>query len=345
MKLYLLAALPLLSAQPRISNFQQQTRAAGTLPATMSALVAAQKSPAWIAYAAPQLPGERQMCCWSSNVQGCSLEPQSGTVVPPAPPGMVHLEGAPEFYIFLRVENQRIEKIRTFSLECSLDGGGLPLYWLTGVNPAQSVAWLESLISSALLPGDRKLADNAISAIALHRTPAADAALDRLSAPAQAESIRRQAAFWLGNARGRHGYESLARLVRTDPSEKVREHVIFALTQSKEADAIPLIARVAREDKSASVRSKAIFWLAKRATSPSIQATIRAAVEQDPDVKVKKQAVFALTQIPDAAGIPLLIEVARSSRLEEVKKQAIFWLGKSKDARAVRFFEEVLAAR
>ncbi len=345
MRLYLLACLPLLAAQPRISNFQQQTRAAGTLDTTVRSLVAAQKGAAWIAYAAPQLPGERQMCCWSSNVQGCSLEPQSGTVVPPAPPGMVHLEGAPEFYIFLRLENQRIEKIRTFSTECAVDGGGLPLYWLAGVNAAQSIALLESLIPTTNLQGERKLADNAISAIALHRDPAADASLDRLITPDKPENVRRQAAFWLGNARGRQGYESLARLVRTDPNDKVREHVAFALTQSKEADAIPLITRVAREDKSAQVRSQSLFWLAKRATSASAQTAIRAAVEQDPDLKVKRQAIFALTQIPGNAGVPLLIEVARSSRLEEVKRQAIFWLGKSKDPRALRFFEDLLAVR
>ena len=75
------------------------------------------------------------------------------------------------------------------------------------------------------------------------------------------------------------------------------------------------------------------------------EAAIRLALGQDPDVSVKKQATFALTQIPDGGGIPLLIEVARGSRNEPVRKQAIFWLGKSKDARATRFFEDVLATR
>ena len=346
MRLFLLAVLPLLFAQPRLQNVRQQTRSVnGNLDATIHQLVAAQKDPAWIAYAAPKLPGERQMFCWSSQAQGCALEPSAGTVLAPAPPGTVHLEGGTEFFVFLRVENQRIEKVRTFSVDCAVDGGRLPLYWLTGVSAPQSISLLESLVLATNLQGERKLADSAISAIALHRDPAADAALDRLISPEQSESVRRQAAFWLGNARGRHGYESLARLIGQDTSERVREHAIFALTQSKEAEAIAAIARAAREDKSSHVRSQALFWLSKRASRPVAEAAIRTAIQQDPDVSVKKQATFALTQIPDGGGVPLLIEVARGSHNEPVRKQALFWLGKSKDARATRFFEDVLTNR
>jgi HEAT repeat protein len=57
---------------------------------------------------------------------------------------------------------------------------------------------------------------------------------------------------------------------------------------------------------------------------------------------VKKQAVFALQQLPPEQGVPLLIQVARSNRNPAVRKQAMFWLGQSQDPRAVQFFEEVL---
>lgn len=350
MRLYLLLVVPLLMAQPRLQNVRQQTRAAGNLSETMRSLIAAQKEPAWIAYAVPQLPGERQMCCWSSNAQGqsangCALEPQPEGQKQIAPSGTVHLEGGTEFFVFLRVENQRVEKLRSFSVDCSVDGGGLPLFWLTGVNAAQSVALLESLIPDTDLKGDRRLADGAISAIALHRDPAADLALDRLIAPSRLETTRRQAAFWLGNARGRRGYESLARLVREDPSDKVREHVVFALTQSKEPQAVDAIVRASREDRSPKVRSKALFWLGQHASRPVAEQTIRAALSQDPDPSVRKQATFALTRIPNGNGVPLLIETARGSKDEAVRKQALFWLGQSKDPRATRFFEEVLATR
>jgi HEAT repeat protein len=226
-------------------------------------------------------------------------------------------------------------------MDCTIDAGGLPFTWLTGVNAAQSVALLEPYAAGP----DRRLMNAATAALAIHKDPAADAALDRLSAPSQAEDTRRQAAFWLGNARGRHGYESLLRILRDDPSDRVREHAVFALTQSKETDGIPTVVKIAHDDKSVRVRSQALFWLAQKAARNISEDAIRHAIEQDPDTEVKKKAVFALTQIPNGDGVPLLIEIARNNRNAAVKKQAMFWLGQSKDARALKFFEDVLATR
>ena len=41
------------------------------------------------------------------------------------------------------------------------------------------------------------------------------------------------------------------------------------------------------------------------------------------------------------AGVPLLMQLARTHRSVEVRKQAMFWLGQSRDPRAVSFFEEL----
>jgi hypothetical protein len=68
------------------------------------------------------------------------------------------------------------------------------------------------------------------------------------------------------------------------------------------------------------------------------KATIENAIRNDPETDVKKKAVFALTQMPNDEGIPLLIEVARTNRNPEVRKKAVFWLGQSKDPRALKFF-------
>ena len=70
--------------------------------------------------------------------------------------------------------------------------------------------------------------------------------------------------------------------------------------------------------------------------------TIRAAASDDPDVDIKKKAVFALSQIPNGEGVPDLIRVAQENKSREVRKQAMFWLGQSKDPRALAFFEKVL---
>ena len=84
-----------------------------------------------------------------------------------------------------------------------------------------------------------------------------------------------------------------------------------------------------------------MFWIARRAESQAA-GIISQAIDNDPDVEVKKQAVFALSQLPRDEGIPLLIKLARGHTHPIVRKQSMFWLGQSKDPRALSFFEEVL---
>ena len=69
---------------------------------------------------------------------------------------------------------------------------------------------------------------------------------------------------------------------------------------------------------------------------------IDGAIRNDPDTEVKKRAVFALTQMPDAEGVPQLIRVAKTNRNPEVREQAVFWLGQSEDPRALDFIEQIL---
>src|SRR5262249_44843643 len=161
---------------------------------------------------------------------------------------------------------------------------------------------------------------------------AADAALDRLTAATQPEETRREAVFWLGNARGRHGFETLSRILKNDSSERIRERAVFAMSQSKEPGAIPEIIRVAREDSSSRVRGEALLWLARTATGRISEDAITQAINADPDTQVKKKAVAALAQIKEGEGVPLLIEIARTNRNADVRKEAMTWLGRSKDS-------------
>ena len=68
-------------------------------------------------------------------------------------------------------------------------------------------------------------------------------------------------------------------------------------------------------------------------------------MNDDPEIEVKRRAVFALSQLPTGEGVPMLIDLARNHRLPEVRRQAMFWLGQSRDPRAVDFFEQILRAK
>jgi HEAT repeat protein len=337
------------AGMPRIDYATLETRSiTGNLDATVRGLAANAGKPEWIGYSVDQIFGEHNACCGNSRDESscgiCNLEKDHDRNTPSAQKSAtVNLEGARRLVVLIRLEAKQVVRIRVASENCTLDAGGLPFVWLTGVKPLESVALLETFVRGAAFEthGDHGLGNGALTAIALHADASADRALESFVAPDQKEALRRQASFWMGAARGKAGLHTLQRMAKSDPSPDVRAQVAFALFVSHESAAIDEMIRMAHEDASAHVRGQALFWLAQKAGQKAV-GTITGAIENDPDTEVKKKAVFALSQLPKEEGIPKLIEVAQTNRNPAVRKQAMFWLGQSNDPRALQFFENVL---
>ncbi len=337
----------------QLINAKTETRAASAdFPAQLKDIVRSQEQPAWVGYSVPAVEGNHQMCCGSynddeMNVCGaCRLEDQNGSTSirtdGSKTSGTVKLEGPRQLVVMLRAEHGMVGRIRTFSEDCQLDAGGLPVVWLTGVSASQSVAALTEFVTSGTDAEGDNVANSALVAIALSGDPSADKALENFVAASQPEKRRERAAFWMGAARGHSGYEELQKLAREDSSDELRAKVAFDLFVSHDPAATDEIIRMAKDDQSSRVREQAIFWVAQKAGQKA-EATLTAAIENDPDTEVKKRAVFGLSQLPRDEGVPLLIQVAKTNENPVVRKQAIFWLGQSHDPRALAFFEEILA--
>jgi hypothetical protein len=340
------------SSTPRVANARLEKRAlAGPLAAELTKWAEQAVQPKWIGYAVAQVASDRQPACCENDCGSrgnavcgtCRLEGGEHGISITAKDGAVKLEGPRNIAVLFRAQNKRIMKIRVVSEECLLDAGGLPFVWLTDVKAAESVALLAGYTRGAELEnrdGD-SMGRGAFAAIAMHADSTADGALESLAQPQQRESLRRQAAFWLGEARGQAGLAVLRKMANSDPSADVRAQVAFALSVSREPGALDAMIRMAKDDQSAHVRGQALFWLAQQAGRKAV-GTITGAIENDPDTEVKKKAVFALSQLPKDEGVPKLVEVAETNRNLDVRKQAMFWLGQSNDPRALAFFEKVL---
>jgi HEAT repeat protein len=305
----------------------------------------------WLGYSVPQAGRDRTICCgdydssWRNGCGHCRLEDANGdtNVTSRDEPGFAKLEASHFIAVLFRAENKRVMKVRVVSLDCSLDVGGLPFVWLSGVKPAESVELLETFVKGTDFDAhqDDHISHSALTAIALHADSAADRALESFTRTDQPESLRKQTAFWLGAAREKAGLAILQNMAKSDPSPEVRAQVAFALSVSHEQGAVEEMIRMAHDDQSTHVRGQALFWLAQKAGQRAVGA-ITSAIENDPDTEVKKKAVFALSQLPKDEGVPKLIEVAQTNRNREVRKQAMFWLGQSHDPRALAFFEKIL---
>jgi HEAT repeat protein len=350
------------SAQPpRLLNGTVTTQAAGSpLGSSFRTLVGAQPDVAWIGYSVPVVDGERTMCCFDSGngttfVNGvsngryccgaCRLEP-SGTGMKSrttqqsaTPTGPIKLEASSRMVVLFRIAERKVDRIRTFSEDCELDAGGRAVIWLDGVRPADSVALLETYVVPAGDRRDNGPMEGAISAIALHADPAADASLDRLIATSQPDTVRRKVTFWLGNARGAQGLATLQRVLKDDPSIEVRKSAVFGVSQSQQPGAFDALAALSKSDPEPRIRSEAIFWIAQKNDKRS-SGIILQALEKDPAPEVRKKAVFALSQLKDDAGVNALINVAKNNSDAGARSEAIFWLGQKAGAKAASAITE-----
>jgi HEAT repeat protein len=355
------AMATLLAQQPRITNGQVSNRPAGALAQTFRSMVAAQTDAAWIGYAVPVKDGDRVMCCWTdgdSHFSGsmraadapccgfCRIEPNSARDggAPQAPSGgargPIKLEGSDRMIVMFRIADKQVERVRVFSEDCQLDAGGRAVHMLDGVQPAESVALLESLVTAETERKGR-VTSGALSAIALHGDASAGTALERMARNHAAPSIRADALFWVSQRGDANASTIILNALDKDSASEVRKRAVFALSQLRNDQGTDALIRVARNHPETPVRAEAIFWLGQKAGKKAA-GTITEAIEKDPETEVKKRAVFALSQLPKDEGVPLLIDIARKNTNPVVRKQAIFWLGQSKDPRAVEFFAEIL---
>ena len=317
------AALPL-AAQPKLLvNAQLDTKsAAAGLEQTLRHLITAQPQPAWIGYSVPSVPTNNLDCNYVRD--GFNQ------------PGVVYLEPPDHAVILFRVDGGEVQRLRALSPNCQIDAGGVTVHWLNDVKPAESVALLNQFAAQR----DR-YSDSAMRAIAVHSDPAAEAMLKRYLDPSQPSPMRARAVEWLGNYRGRSGFELLKNLATNDVDQRVRERAVSTLGNSREPESIDVLIGIARKDPDSRLRTTAISALNRR-SGKKVLDTFQFAIENDPDMNVKRRAVGALQNMPDGEGIPLLIQLARNTKDTEIRKQAMNSLSNSRDMRAVTFFEDVL---
>jgi hypothetical protein len=298
----------------------------------------------YIAYAVPSISNEHQLCCSSESFGccgACSLDDHRDCTIKRSNPQQESATLASLVEIFLKFQHTQLRQVRMFSPDCAIDAAGMTVYWLNGVKPDQSVAYLSQLIDSDV--SSRSDVNGLIAAIAFHANPAAGSLLERLLQPERNINARNQAAFWIGSTRGSHGLDVLLGALASDHDGEFLNHVVFAISQSTEQQrALNELVRLARNDSRQRVREQALFWLAQQAGKKAA-STITDAIEKDPDTEVKKKAVFALSQMPKDESVPLLIDQAKRNKNPLVRKEAIFWLGQSGDPRALDFISSVLA--
>ena len=335
-------------APPPIQNGKVETRQASSIDKELAS-VGGGPEPAWVAWRVPMVDGDRSLCStWISDqiyARGVVLEPAPGASRPQTTPpsGPVSLEAGTSLMVLARMIDGKLERLRLLSDDCPIDAGGRTVYWLTGVTPAESLRFLETLLKrdSLTLDHQRRLAESALTAIGLHRDAAANAVLDRIVTTEPDSALRRQAASALGANRGAFGFDALRKLITTERDQTLRRSYASALGQTRQPGTADALLGLARADEDPRVRAEAVYWYAQRAGAAGI-ANVTAIIDKDADTSVKQRGVSGISTLPGNAGVPALIDLARSDRPLAVRKQAVSALGQSKDPRAIAYLEELV---
>ncbi len=333
---------------PVVQNGKVETRQVTAIDRDLAA-VGGGPDATWVGWRVPMVDGDRSLCStWMSDqvyARGFILEQTPGVNRPQTTPpaGPVALEAGTNLIVLARMIDGKLERLRTLSDDCPIDASGRTLYWLSGVTPAESLRYLDTLVSRDTMGLDqqRRIAESAVSAIGLHRDAGANAILDRLATTSTDSGMRRQAVSSLASYRGAHGFESLRKLMASERDQALRRSYTSSLGQTRQPGTADALLALARSDEDPRVRAEAIYWYAQRAGAAGI-ANVTAVIDKDVDTNVKQRGVSGISNLPANAGVPTLIDLAKSDRPIAVRKQAVSALGNSKDPRAIAYLEELV---
>jgi HEAT repeats len=250
-----------------------------------------------------------------------------------------------EIGIFMRYKAGRtpvLADVSLSNLDLSFDFEALPLYWLGKAEDAESLALVKKLYAGSR---DDEAREGLIAAAGCHGAPSlVTPFLAGVLNSGDADDLRKDAAFWIGQQHDAAGLGVLDRAARTDKSEDVREGAVFAISQVELPAAVDALIALARGAELKDVRKQAVFWIGQMASEkagPALEEFAR----KDGDIEIQEQAVFALSQLPDNGGVEPLIKLAKTHPDPRVRKKAVFWLGECDDPRALETLISILKGK
>jgi HEAT repeat protein len=141
--------------------------------------------------------------------------------------------------------------------------------------------------------------------------------------------VREQAIFWLHQVQTPEALDALESILIESEDPDVQERAIFAISQRSDDDrAVEILKRYAeRSDIPTELRSNAIFWISQNPDAGGERYLIELYPRLD-DEELRERAIFGISQSPSAEGRAWLLERARDrDESIDIRKHALFWVG------------------
>jgi len=155
---------------------------------------------------------------------------------------------------------------------------------------------------------------------------------------------RRDAIYWLGQSRGDRDaiVDTLTGLLPS-LSDDDSEALTFALSQIRTDKSLNALATLARDkSKNEKVRNNAVFWIGQSRVANRVGLLEDIYKNSMDNAKIRQQVMYALSQTRDPQAVTIMGTVAQNDPDIEVRKQAVFWLGQSRSPEANQALEKLL---
>lgn len=131
----------------------------------------------------------------------------------------------------------------------------------------------------------------------------------------------------LGVVGTREAVDYFLGLAREAEAPVARESILPAALADSVTVAPQLIELARNRTRPVEVRKPALFWAGQVGEANVLEPVRAMANDGSEDESMRKQATFVLSQLPDGAGLPALMSIARNGEGMSVRKQALFWAG------------------
>lgn len=238
-----------------------------------------------------------------------------------------------------KASSDAIKKVHISNLSLYVDLKNKPLIWLGNAEHSQSIPLLEHIYKSV---NSNEIKEKLVTAVGIHEPVDLTVSfLEKVLSSDDANDVRENAAFWLGQQDTERALKILLKTAQKDRSEEVRKKAVFGISQIKIEGATVALINLAEKADDDVIREKAIFWLGQREGEKALKFLVKVA-QSDPSSDVREKAVFAISQMKSEQATDELIDLAYHAKEKNVREKAIFWLGQKASKKAVAALEDVV---
>ncbi len=293
----------------------------------------------WMAFSVPAIEGTKSYCCWNGygsdyRKSGCNLDSRKSSYGYHSDSSITE-----NLVIFSRFEQGQVTDMRVVGEQCPVYGSSIRVDWLGHHDDSDALNWLSARTDAG---EPEHVQSTALMAVAQHESTEATGILNDMARDRDSD-LRQEAVFWLGESRGEQGLDHLETLLGDLPDSDLRREINFAISQSGSPRAADLLVAISENDRDPEQRSNALFWLAQSYPERAEQV-LRSAVMHVDDEDSAEPIVFAISQLPEDVGGPMLLQIATDPTAPRaVRRQALFWLSQSDDPETLNELTRLLS--